>query len=160
MTVPAWDLLAGLPAWQVAELPWRVPRETLRSADVTMEETELGRPLSEVERATLETLLSVDFEGAAALRDQIPLARVVGSHDAGAPPGFDIAVPGNARRSTHLEKMAPVSGHVYDSSQEYTGEFILWLANGYLSGLEYAWITDGKPDELPDPGSIQVSVKR
>lgn len=125
-----------------------------------MEETEPGRPLSEVERATLETLLSVEFEGVTQLRDQVPLARVVGSHDAGATPGFDIAVPGNAPRSTLLEKMAPVSGLVYDSSQEYTGEFIVWLSNGYLSGLEYAWITDEKPDELPDPGGIQVFVRR
>lgn len=125
-----------------------------------MEETEPGRPLSEIERATLETLLSVDFEGAAQLRDQIPLARVAGSHDSGAAPGFDIAVPGNAPRSTLLEKMAPVSGLVFDSDEEYAGEFIVWLSDGYLSGLEYAWITDEKPGELPDPGSIQVSVKR
>jgi len=124
-----------------------------------MEETEPGRPLSDVERATLETLLSADFEGAAQLRAQIPLARVAESHASGAAPSFDIAVPGTAPRSGLREKMAPVSALAYDSDEEYTGEFILWLADGYLSGLEYAWITDEKPEDLPDPRGIEVSVK-
>lgn len=33
MTVPAWNVLAGLPAWQVAELPRRVRRGGDKNAD-------------------------------------------------------------------------------------------------------------------------------
>lgn len=56
--------------------------------------------------------------------------------------------------------MTPITALAFDSSQEYTGEFILWLADGYLSGLEYAWITDEVPKDLPDPSGIQISIKK
>jgi hypothetical protein len=125
-----------------------------------MEESESGRPLREIERKTLETLLSVDFDGAAELRDQIPLARAAGSSTVGSHPSFNIAVPPSAPRSVLLKKIAPISALVFDSSQEYIGEFILWLADGYLSGLEYAWVTDEAPKDLPDPSNIRVSVKK
>jgi hypothetical protein len=114
-----------------------------------MEEAESGRPLREIERKTLEALLSVDFDGAAELRDQIPLARAAESRTAGSPPSFDIAVPPNAPRSILLKKMAPITALAFDPSQEYTGEFILWLADGYLSSLEYAWVTGEAPKDLP-----------
>lgn len=124
-----------------------------------MDETELGRPLSDHEREVLETLLAVDFPGVAELRAQVPSARVAGSRTSGTAPSFDIAVAGNAPRSALTQKMAPIAAMAFDADGEYTGEFILWLADGYLSGLEYAWITDETPETLPDPDSIQVSVK-
>lgn len=124
-----------------------------------MEETESGRPLRDNERKTLEALLSVDFPGVAELRAQIPLARVAGSRASGTAPSFDITVSESAPRSALLQKMAPITAVTYDADQEYTGEFILWLADGYLSGLEYAWITDEAPEDLPEPSSIHVSVR-
>jgi hypothetical protein len=126
---------------------------------VTEDETEIGRPLRAIERDTLETLLSVDFEGVTQLRDQVPVARYAGSRASGSAPSFDIAVPASAPRSTFPGKLAPITAHVFDSSEEYTGEFILWLTHGYLSGVEYAWVTDEAPDDLPDPSGIHVSIR-
>lgn len=124
-----------------------------------MEETEPGRPLSDRERKVLAALLSVDFPGVAELRAQLQSARVAGSRTSGTAPSFDITVTGNAPRSPLSQKMAPIAAMAFDTGGEYTGEFILWLADGYLSGLEYAWITDEAPRDLPDAGSIQVSIK-
>jgi hypothetical protein len=127
---------------------------------VSEDEAGIGRPLRAIERETLVTLLSVDFEGVAQLRDQVPVARYAGSRASGSAPSFDITVPEGVPRSIFPGKMAPITAHAFDSSAEYTGEFILWLTDGYLSGVEYAWVTDEAPDDLPDPSSIQVSVKK
>lgn len=122
-----------------------------------MNDTEPGRPLTEIERKTLETLLSVDFTGVSELRAQIPMARSADSTSRSAPT-LDIVVPKDAPRSIP-RNMAPIRAFAFDSSQEYTGEFILWLADGHLSQLEYAWVTDETPKTLPDPSRIQVSVE-
>ena len=122
-----------------------------------MTDTEPGRPLTKIERKTLETLLSVDFTGVSALREQIPLARAAGSTSRSAPT-FDIIVPKDAPRSIP-RNMAPIRAFAFDSSHEYTGEFILWLTDGHLSQLEYAWVTDETPRSLPDPCRIQVSIE-
>jgi hypothetical protein len=123
-----------------------------------MDETKLGRPLRAIERETLETLLSVDFPGVAELRAQVPLATCAGTQTAGIPPSFDVTVSSDAPRSAFDGIMAPITADVYNSDQEYTGEFLLWLIDGYLSSVEYAWVTDEPPADLPDPGSIQVSA--
>ena len=124
-----------------------------------MDETTLDRPLRVIERETLETLLSVDFIGVAELRAQVPLARCAGTQTSGSAPSFDITVPKDAPRSPFQGNLAPISADVYDSNQEYTGEFLIWIAHGYLAGVEYAWVTDEAPDDLPDPSSIRVSTR-
>lgn len=124
-----------------------------------MDETTLDRPLREIERETLETLLSVDFIGVAELRAQVPLARCAGTQTSGSAPSFDITVPKDAPRSEFPGNLAPITADVYDSNQEYTGEFLIWIAHGYLAGVEYAWVTDEAPDDLPDPSSIRVSTR-
>jgi hypothetical protein len=42
------------------------------------------------------------------------------------------------------------------NSAAYQGEVIIWLSNGHLSGLEYAWITEEPPTRWPQPGEMQV----
>ncbi|WP_405178673.1 hypothetical protein OG225_32310 [Nocardia sp. NBC_01377] len=36
------------------------------------------------------------------------------------------------------------------------GEVILWVENGWLSGIEYAWYTDERPLALPQPSRIEL----
>jgi hypothetical protein len=124
-----------------------------------MNETQLDRPLRAIERETLETLLSVDFPGVAELRAQIPLARLAAAETTGWEPSFNVTVPKAAPPSAFSGNLAPIEAYVYDANQEYTGEFLIWIAHGYLAGVEYAWITDEPPADLPDPSTIQVSVK-
>ncbi len=124
-----------------------------------MDEATLDRPLTAIERETLETLLSVDFMGVAELRAQIPLARLAATKTSGWEPSFNVMIPKDAPPSPFQGNLAPISAYVYDSNQEYTGEFLVWIAHGYLAGVEYAWVTDEAPDVLPDPSRIQVSVR-
>jgi hypothetical protein len=124
-----------------------------------MDETTLDRPLRAIERDTLETLLSVDFVGVAELRAQVPLARFAATKTSGWEPSFNVTLPEDAPRSPFQGNLAPISAFVYDSNREYTGEFLVWIAYGYLAGVEYAWVTDEAPDDLPDPSKIRVSLK-
>ncbi|WP_328393671.1 hypothetical protein [Nocardia sp. NBC_00416] len=36
------------------------------------------------------------------------------------------------------------------------GEIILWVEAGRLSGIEYAWYTDERPTQLPEPDQIDL----
>jgi hypothetical protein len=124
-----------------------------------MDETQGDRPLRAIERETLEALLSVDFAGVAELRAQVSLARFAAAEPTGREPSFNVTIPKDAPRSAFPGNLAPIAAYVYDSEQGYTGEFLIWIAHGYLAGVEYAWVTDEPPIDLPDPSSIQVSVK-
>lgn len=42
------------------------------------------------------------------------------------------------------------------SSAGYHGEIIVWITDGLVSGLEYAWIGDEPPMRWPRPEEINV----
>jgi hypothetical protein len=42
------------------------------------------------------------------------------------------------------------------NSAEYHGEVIIWITDGHLSGLEYAWVTDDPPTRWPRPDEMEV----
>jgi hypothetical protein len=48
------------------------------------------------------------------------------------------------------------SGAVTDRNGAPIGEIILWVEHGRLSGIEYAWYTDVRPQMLPEPAQIEV----
>lgn len=51
----------------------------------------------------------------------------------------------------------PLPGRAYVPSRAaYQGEIILWVTNGHLSGLEYAWVTDRPPTRWPRPDEMEV----
>lgn len=112
------------------------------------------RPLTVRERSLLERILSVPFPGAAELREQLTPARAESPPDA---PGFDIVVPDTARRSPMPGRLVPVDAYVLDENAAYVGELLLWVSEGRLSWLEYAWVTDEPPTELPDPRDVRVA---
>lgn len=39
---------------------------------------------------------------------------------------------------------------------EILGELMIWLKDGRLSGLEYAWVTDTAPAGMPEPEDVVV----
>jgi hypothetical protein len=43
----------------------------------------------------------------------------------------------------------PVRAPVYGPGDQLYGEVLVWVSNGYLSGLEYAWVTDDAPASMP-----------
>ena len=42
-----------------------------------------------------------------------------------------------------------VDGSLPDSESNYIGEVFLWIVDGRLSALEYSWVTEDMPTELP-----------
>jgi hypothetical protein len=56
--------------------------------------------------------------------------------------------------------VSPVLGgpHVFDDPGDAIGGLILWLdADGYIDCLEYWWVTDDMPTELPSPSQVRRS---
>jgi hypothetical protein len=115
--------------------------------------------MDEQERSVIAHLLSAAFPGAAELREQLAFARVVEDWKPEGSPSFDIFVPAGAGTAQISDGVAPVNAYVTDEEGAYIGELILWIGNGKLTGLEYAWVTDTPPSRLPQVSQIQVSPK-
>jgi hypothetical protein len=119
----------------------------------------IGRPMDDQERSVIAHLLAVSFNGAAELREQLAVARVVGDWKPEGSASFDISVPGDAGTAQISDGVAPVNAYVTNEEGTYLGELILWISSGKLAGLEYAWVTDAPPSRLPQVSLIQVSPK-
>ncbi len=52
----------------------------------------------------------------------------------------------------------PVRALVLNTAGEMTGELLLWISSGFISALEYAWVTDEPPVHLPDPSRVTVTA--
>jgi hypothetical protein len=100
------------------------------------------------EREILIFMLSADFVGAAQLRVQIPHCRVVAVWVEGLP-SVDLAVPPTVGKATVEDGEISVGSEVRDRDGNYLGEVLVWVEGGYLSALEYAWVTDEPPARLP-----------
>ncbi|MFC1444050.1 hypothetical protein ABUW04_38020 [Streptacidiphilus sp. N1-10] len=116
------------------------------------------RPLNVSERAVLELILSVDFDGASALRGQLDHVEVVAIWVAGSP-SIDLRVREPVLRASLPARLVPVDAQVLDPSGEYIGELLVWVDDGaVLSGLEYAWVTDEPPLHLPAIENIHIAA--
>jgi hypothetical protein len=45
------------------------------------------------------------------------------------------------------------------NSAEYQGEVIIWIADGHVSGLEYAWVSDDPPIRWPRADEMEVVLQ-
>lgn len=113
------------------------------------------RPLTQHERDVLLHLLSVPLAEVRQLREQAMRATVTGSHCA----SIDLWIPSSVARVSRPDGLLPITADVLDTRGQYTGELILWLKDGRLSSLEYAWVTDLPPTELPPIQSIRVTPR-
>lgn len=111
------------------------------------------RPLTDNERTVLAKILSATFPGVDELRAQLASAQTDAPADA---PGFDIQVPATMARSSVSSNPIPVEAQVLDENKEYLGELLVWVTDGRLSSLEYAWITDEPPTKLPGAQSVLI----
>jgi hypothetical protein len=51
----------------------------------------------------------------------------------------------------------PFPAHAFvPSSAEYQGEVIIWITDGHISGLEYAWVSDDAPTRWPQADEMGV----
>jgi hypothetical protein len=111
------------------------------------------RPLSADERAVVELILANEFRGAVEMRAQVDLVRVVAEWGADSA-SVDLLVLEGAPRSPVVSGVVPVGATVVDESGSLFGEILLWVTDGYLSAIEYAWYGDESPTAFPDVALI------
>ncbi|WP_157186178.1 hypothetical protein [Nocardia jiangxiensis] len=105
----------------------------------------------------MNSLLSADFPGAQQLREQVPHAEVVATWGQGSP-SVDLVVSHGSVRADIADGEVPVDAQVHDLQGNCTGEITVWVTDGYLAGIEYAWITDDRPQELPPLAQVTLVV--
>jgi hypothetical protein len=109
------------------------------------------RELTPSERALLLLILeNASFEGAQELRAQIPSTTITGGVDT----FFDLEVRGPAPVSSCEDGPIPMRAFV---KRHEGGEVLVWVKDGYLSGLEHAWVSDEAPTGMPPPGDIRIA---
>lgn len=113
------------------------------------------RPLTDLETAVIAKMLSARRRGSAEYLAQIPYSRVVGTWGVGSP-SIDLEVRRGPARAGGAPDGIVADGTVTDPSGSPIGEVILWAEAGRLSGIEYAWYTDERPAQLPDPAQIEL----
>ncbi|MGW5877206.1 hypothetical protein ACWFMI_11740 [Nocardiopsis terrae] len=117
------------------------------------------RELSPREKGVLEEILSRDIPGFEELRQQVQNARVSGNWGSDLP-SIDIEVPETTPRSSVRNIIAPVDVSVLGERGEYLGEILVWLDDGRISAVEYAWVSDSPPRELPEVRQLKISPDR
>lgn len=113
------------------------------------------RPLNTSESDLLECMLSADFSAHDILLSQIPFARVVGRWGEGSP-SIDLRVMEGPAPAVVPDGELPVSAQVFDDSGNFSGEITIWVEKGYLSAIEYGWITDDRPKGLPPANAVRI----
>jgi len=106
------------------------------------------------EKALIEVLLSEDGPGVLELRAQVASVRVLGPWSPGSA-SLRLVVNGNVPPGAVSDGPAG-SGWAYALSGEPLGTVLLWVTDGYLSDLEYGWVTGEAPTELPSADSVRV----
>lgn len=114
------------------------------------------RDLTHREAALLLRLLEGDAPGMAALREQVPAVRIV---EPWAPTSASLrlSVVGPAATSSLPDGPVPVEGWAYDSVGRPTGTVLLGVKDGCLSDVEFGWVTDEPPTELPTADSVRLA---
>jgi hypothetical protein len=117
-----------------------------------------GRPLAPDEQALLRHLLSVPLAGADMLRRQLD-TEIAASPWSGTGPSLDLLVPDSAPPAQLPDGPLPLDATVIGADGEFAGELLIWVENGRLSAIEYAWITDAPPAGLPDVAATTVAPR-
>jgi hypothetical protein len=97
-------------------------------------------------RLVRAVLAAEEFPGQRELLTQVDGLRVVG----GPVTMLDLAVDGDFPRSpVDRNPVRNDVAWVYDEEGTPIGMLLVWTEDGYLSGLEYGWVTDEPPTTLP-----------
>jgi hypothetical protein len=111
------------------------------------------RALSERETRLLLKITRAIPDGET-LIDQVEHAQVT---DDSTPTFLHLQVQ-DSRVTSHLPD-GPVQGRFpVTRNGEIEGELMVWVKGGWLSGLEFAWVTDVAPSEMPSPDDVGVGI--
>lgn len=128
--------------------------EQARGSGITLAVVTARRPLSENERGVLGVLLSTEFPGVAALREQAAEALAT---PGGCPCGCGTInlIPGQgAPRADGADPM-PV-GASFTDPEGRSGGVLLFVTDGFLSVLEVYGYDDPPAAPMPAPEWVQV----
>lgn len=119
-----------------------------------MTDREINEQVTRQVRELLDCILGqLDFPGSDEMRQQARSVYVVG----GPITMLDLCVKDPSPASEFREGPAPMSVTVTHTSGEAVGELLLWLKNGYISALEFAWWTNDPPARLPNLDRVLVT---
>ncbi|MGW6444825.1 hypothetical protein [Lentzea sp. NPDC055074] len=154
------DTMSGpSPVWRVDALAcspqWASVRELATELLRLLPFDGHPRPLAGSERAVLERILAADLPGAAALRAQLDHVRVLKPWYEGSA-SLDLDTGGPAAEVA--DGVLPIDAQVHESGAP-VGEIVLWVADGRLSAIEYAWLTDEPPARLPPAGQVTARLR-
>lgn len=90
-------------------------------------------------------------EAAEALYLQSMVASIAG----GPPTMLELEVPSSCEPAHIPDGPLPVRAVALDGQGRTVGEVLVWVSNGYLSTVEYAWYTDEAPTELPPTSQLR-----
>lgn len=112
--------------------------------------------LTQQVQSLLRAVLSqADFPGSDELLQQVPSVNAV----RGPVTMLDFQLTAPAQASAFADGPAPLSAIVSDAEGKAVGELLVWVASGYLHGLEFAWWSDDPPERLPSPEHVRVARK-
>ncbi|CAN5649996.1 hypothetical protein BH10ACT8_BH10ACT8_23780 [soil metagenome] len=112
------------------------------------------RPLTNDEQRVLGQILDAEFQGVAALREQLAGLQVVGRCDCGCP-SIDLEPSSDIRWSDQVGRLAPVELEVKPVADEPPGRVILFVDGGKLSYLEYVYYSEAAPHEWPADNRLE-----
>jgi hypothetical protein len=121
-----------------------------------MSDSANGVPLTEQVRELLRHVLGkADFPGSDELFQQASSVNVVG----GPVTMLDLRVTAPSSASAFTDGPIPLSVMVVDPADVALGELLVWVDDGYLSSLEFAWWSDDPPEHLPELDRLRVARK-
>jgi hypothetical protein len=92
-----------------------------------------------------------EFTGQAELIAQVPFLTIVG----GPVTFLDLAVD-RSKAAPSLFQNAPTPGNAWAvEGDNPLGVILVWVTDGYLSALEFGWVTDSIPTSLPSPEQVR-----
>lgn len=108
-----------------------------------------------VRRLLGDVFQQADFPGSEELARQAMSSSVVG----GPITMLEIRSDRTLGAAAFADGPIPLSMEVSNSAGDLIGELLVWVENGYLSGLEFAWWTVDPPNELPLADRVNVTRK-
>lgn len=114
------------------------------------------RPLTPTEKAVVARILDgYSGPGAVEFRKQLHSNVTV----SGPVTMLEIRVASGSPRAPVPDGLLGIRAIVETHDSEPLGEISVWIRNGILSGLEYAWYSSQPPDSFPDVTQIRLQAQ-
>jgi hypothetical protein len=122
---------------------------------IEMHSVEFDSLTQQVRTLLFGILHQATFPGSDELRCQVASVKVVD----GPMTMLDLQVQEMISTSAVKNGPIPLSAIVSDASGMAIGELLIWVKDGWLSTLEFAWWEDNPPNQLPSLDQVRVTER-